>query len=99
MPQLMVAGPTFYSPEDEASFFSRLESIPGVSRVMGTGRNLEVTLHSSQLSEEALREMLALHQRYQLPMRGLAMFLSFENESWFAAPEAYWHDAVFGVPS
>ncbi|MGM9482642.1 hypothetical protein ACS5PN_15725 [Roseateles sp. NT4] len=97
VPQLMIAGPTFYSSQDEASFFSWLESIPGVSSVTGVGRSLEVNLNSVQLNEDALREMLALHRRYQLPMRNLAIFLSPANESWFAAPEMYWHDAVFGV--
>lgn len=99
VPQLTIAGPTFYSSQDEASFFSWLERIPGVSRVVGAGRGLEVTLSSSQLSDDALREMLSLHQRYQLPMRHLAMFRSIANESWFAAPATYWHEAVFGAAS
>jgi hypothetical protein len=95
----MIAVPTFYSLQDEASFFAWLESIPGVSRVVGVGRRLDVTLQTSQLSDKALKDMLALHSRYQLPMRSLATFLSPANESWFAAPEMYWHDAVFGASS
>jgi hypothetical protein len=97
--QLLITVPTFYSPQDEASFFAWLESIPGVSSVVGVGRRLEVTLQTSQLSDKALKDMLGLHRRYQLPMRNLATFLSPANESWFAAPEMYWHDAVFGAPS
>jgi len=95
--ELTIAGPTFYSAKDEAGFFSWLESIPGVARVAGMGRDLQVTLHSTGLSEEALREILSLHWRYQLPMHHLATFLNPGNEGWFAAPEMYWHDAVFGV--
>jgi hypothetical protein len=96
MPQLMIAGPTFHSSKDEAHFFSWLRNIPGVTRVVGAGRGLQVTLRSLRMGEEALREMLALHWRYQLPMRHLAAFKSAGNERWFAAPETYWHDAVFG---
>ena len=97
MPQLTVAGPTFYSSKDEARFFSWLESIPGVTRVVGEGRDLQVTLRSSRLGEEALRELIALHWRYRLPMRHLAAFLSPTNEHWFAAPGMYWRKAVFGA--
>lgn len=96
MPQLMIAGPTFHSSEDEAHFFSWLNNIPGVTRVVGSGRGLQVTLRSLRMGEGALREMLALHWRYQLPMRHLATFKSAGNERWFAGRETYWHDAVFG---
>ncbi|MDR7297193.1 MULTISPECIES: hypothetical protein [Roseateles] len=97
MPHLMVASPTFYSSKDEASFFAWLQSISGITQVVGTGRELRVTLRSPRVGEEALRDLLALHWRYQLPMRALAAFLSSTNERWFAAPDAYWHDAVFGA--
>lgn len=97
MPQLTIAGPAFYSSRDEANFFSWLQTISGVTRVIGTGRDLQVTLRSSRLGEEALREMIALHWRYQMPMRHLATFLSAANERWFGAPEGYWHNAVFGA--
>ena len=97
MPRLTVGGPTFYSSSDEANFFCWLRSIPGVTRVAGEGRDLHVTLRSSRLGEVALREMIALHWRYQLPMQNLATFLNSSNERWFAAPGMYWHNAVFGA--
>ncbi|RZL32712.1 MAG: hypothetical protein EOP35_19545 [Rubrivivax sp.] len=97
MPQLMIPGPVFYSSHDEANFFTWLQNISGVARVVGKVRDLQVTLRSSRLGEQALREMIALHWRYQMPMRHLSSFLSATNERWFAAVDGYWHNAVFGA--
>jgi hypothetical protein len=96
MPKLMVPGATYFSPEDEASFFGRLAAISGVTNVKGKGRVLEVTLRSKRLSQPALRELLALHFRYRLPMRALAQFETAQNRRWFRSPAAYWHKKVFG---
>ena len=38
---------------------------------------------------------MALFHRYNIPMQQLAQFRSEVNESWFAAPQMYWHERVF----
>jgi hypothetical protein len=96
MPQLIVPGPTFYSQTDEASFFSWLESIPGVTGVVGEHCSLVVTLRSNRLSKAALWNLLALHYRYNIPMKSLARFETKENTLWFRKPKMYWHAKVFG---
>jgi hypothetical protein len=96
MPSLLIFEGSYYSQLDEAAFFRWLESISGVQRITGTSNGLRVTLRTSRLSETSLRDLLALHWRYKLPMRDLARFLSESNEGWFTNPVAYWHDAVFG---
>ena len=96
MPQLSIPGATFYSAFDEALLFAWLESIPGVKGVVGQGRHLIVTLRSNRLSRASLTELLALHRRYEIPMRELARFKTEQNASWFADPRMYWHKAVFG---
>lgn len=99
MPQLLVPqgrASVYWSRKDEAAFFSWLKSIPGVIRVRGVGRQLVVTLRSTRLSDRALRELIALHMRYRLPMRSLAQFESARNRSWFRSRQAYWHRKVFG---
>jgi hypothetical protein len=96
MPQLIAPGPTFYSQTDEASFFARLESIPGVVRVVGEHRSLIVTLRSAGLSKSALRELLALYFRYNLPMKALARFETLQNALWFCEPKMFWYKKVFG---
>jgi len=96
MPKLRVHEGSYYSQSDEAAFFNWLQAIPGVSSVVGTPTGLEVTLRSKRLSQVALRELLALHFRYGLPMKDLAQFETAQNKSWFRAPHMYWHKKVFG---
>jgi hypothetical protein len=96
MPKFIVHEGRYYSPSDEATFFNWLQSVPGVLRVVGTSEGLVVTLRSRRVSQSALRELLALHFRYDLPMRALAQFETAENTAWFRSPQAYWHTKVFG---
>jgi len=96
MPILVVHERSYYSQLDEAAFFKWLESIAGVKKVVGTPDGLMVSLRSSRLSEPALRDLIALHFRYSLPMHRLAQFETPQNRSWFRAPHMYWHDRVFG---
>jgi hypothetical protein len=86
----------YLSRKDEAVFFAWLKSIPGVVRVEGVGRRLVVTLKSTQLSDAALRELIALHSRYRLPMRSLAQFETSKNRRWFRSAQTYWYRKVFG---
>ena len=96
MPKLRVFEGSYYSQADESAFFAWLESIPGVTSVIGTPFGLEVTLRSKALSQTALRELLAIHYRYGLPMKDLAQFRTLGNSSWFENPSSYWHAMVFG---
>jgi hypothetical protein len=96
MPIFVVHERTYYSQLDESAFFKWLESITGVTKVVGTPDGLMVSLRSSRLSEPALRDLIALHFRYGLPMHRLAQFETPQNRSWFRAAHMYWHDRVFG---
>ena len=95
MPHLVVPSCRFYSSRDEDLFFAWLKGIPGVVSVTGRGKELLVGLRSSRLSQLALRELLAIHLRYRLPMRQLARFETPQNRSWFRSPESHWHGKVF----
>jgi hypothetical protein len=96
MPKLIIHEGTYYWQSDEAAFYQWLQSIPGVTAVVGKTEGLVVTLRSKRLSRMALRDLLALHFRYGLPMHALAQFETSENRSWFRDPKAYWHSKVFG---
>lgn len=87
----------YHSAGDEKAFFRWLESIPGVVAVRGVGGELEVTLRSRRLSDIALRELIALHLRYRLPMRHLAQFETDRNRAWFRQSGTPWFKAVFGA--
>jgi hypothetical protein len=95
MPKLIVKEGMYFSQLDEDHFFGWLQSIPGVVGVAGTPEGLVVTLRSKNLSERALRDLLALHFRYGLPMKSLAQFETTKNNSWFRSPEKYWYKKVF----
>ena len=54
-----------------------------------------LVVKSRRISEEALRDVIALFWRYNIPMQQLAQLQSAVNEAWFAAPIMYWHKKVF----
>ena len=85
----------FYSPADEAAFFRFAESIKAVRRIEGARDS--ILLHvASRISQESLRDLIALFERYRIPrMSQLAQFLSSANKTWFADPKTPWHKKVF----
>lgn len=95
VPTLVVQGPTYYSPGDEAAFFAWLEGIPSVGAVGGRLRDLHIEIVSEQLPDDDLRELIGLLHRYGMDMKGLAQFATQTNKHWFRLPSAFWHDAVF----
>ena len=81
----------FGSQLDEKNLFQWAIEIPGVIR--WEQGNLVVR---TNLSQASIRDLLTLFSRYQIPMAQLAQLRTFRNESWFAAPQMYWHARVFG---
>jgi hypothetical protein len=96
MPLLLIHEGTYYSPLDEEAFHRWLGSISGVQKITGTPDGLLVSLRTRNLSEPALRDLIAIHWRYRLPMKDLREFKTEKNESWFCNPIGYWFEAVFG---
>jgi len=87
----------YLSHGDEAAFFAWLKSVPGVIAVVGSSRELQIQLRSKRLSQQGLRELIALYTRYDGNLSELAQFATEANSAWFKAPNAVWHRAVFGV--
>ena len=86
----------FYSRQDEASLFARLQELPCVVDVAGMGRTLHIQVDRQRVDDEALRELLALFHRYEVDMRRLKVFDERRFARWFRRRQRYWHDAVFG---
>jgi hypothetical protein len=84
----------FLSPGDESAFFRWAEGVPGIASVTGEGENI-VLMARARLSEHALRELLALFHRYNVPLGQLAVFATPANARWFTSPNAYWYKSVF----
>ena len=83
----------FHSQLDEKHLFYWASEIPGFLR----WEQDTLVMRSRRMSEAALRDLLALFWRYQIPMQQLAQFENKRNTSWFRAPHMYWHRRVFGA--
>lgn len=94
--ELFVQLPVFLSMHDEAVLFGWLEEIKGVKDVHGEGTGVRVVFRRAHLSDDDLRELLALFCRYGMEMRDLARFETPRNRKWFRVPGKYWHARVFG---
>lgn len=83
----------YYSPLDEKHMFEWAKELSCF--IDWDGDTLVV--RSRRISQEALRDLLALFRRYEIPMDQLAQFENATNRHWFRAPTAYWYKFVFGV--
>lgn len=92
---LIVDRVCYFHHSDEAMFFAWLDRMNVVSAYEGHGDGLHIRLARCPTDDE-LRELIAFHQRYGIDMRQLGAFKTPANASWFAAPDMYWHDRVFG---
>lgn len=93
--ELQADSVVFYSRQDEASFFARLQELPCVVDVAGKGRILHIQADRQRVDDEALTELLALFHRYQVDLRQLRVFDERRFARWFRRRPSYWHDAVF----
>jgi hypothetical protein len=88
----------FYAPGDEGAFFRWVNSIDGVQGVVGIGEEIRFRV-PRVVPDATLRELLAVFFRYQIDMTQLAQFVLPSNQSWFMAPNTYWHNHVFPTPN
>ena len=97
--QLTFPGPeSFYCQRDEDHFFEWLLAIDGVKDVRGHLTDLTVFLSTEFLSEPALKDLIGLLYRYEVPMSCLRTQLTAKNEHWFKDPQKYWYENVFVNP-
>ncbi|MBX3150725.1 hypothetical protein KF728_11310 [Candidatus Obscuribacterales bacterium] len=94
---LAIPQPTsYYCQLDEAHFFKWLQEIDGVKEVRGHSVGLTVYLSVSALSDYALRDLIGLLFRYDVPMSFLRSQITSGNEHWFKDPGTYWYEKIFG---
>lgn len=87
---------SFASPLDEEMFFSWIRSIKAVKRYYGDGIYIVLEVDERRVSEMALRELLALFDRYKISMRQLKQLETPKNRKWFKDRKNYWYKRVFG---
>lgn len=96
MPKLHCKRVVFYAKGDEAAFFRWVEKINCISRCEGVSDSIVLHVKTTRISDENLRELLALFHRYKICMIELQQFLSERNQCWFFENEkAFWHKKVF----
>lgn len=88
---------SYYSSFDEDLFFDWIKKIPSIKNYDGKHDKLYLHLENSQISDDDLRELLALFYRYKIKnMPQLQIFLHESNRAWFAEnKKAFWHKKTF----
>lgn len=89
------------SQNDEAAFFEWLDKIGFIASYKGLHQDgldfVRAELKTDTPNDDDLRDLIAIHHRFGRDMSRLAQFLNPSNERWFADPQMYWHEAIFGV--
>ena len=82
----------YYSSSDERHFFAWAQEIDCITSIdLGY-----LHIDPNKASDDSLRDLLALLERYRLASRDLSALSRPENEHWFKNPNAYWYESVFG---
>lgn len=80
----------FYSEHDEQFFFDWIGRIACVADVSGRGEVLHITLNSEQVTDQCVRELLALFTRYLVDLEQFAQYSDIVGP-WFLDSNSYWH--------
>lgn len=97
MIKLLAKAVKFRSELDEKMFFSWLYEVSAIANKYGEGTDIILEIKSQKISDDDLRELVGLFDRYDVDMRQLSQFLSRDNEKWFKLnTKSYWHKKVFG---
>ena len=92
---LELEGVRFYSGYDESAFFDWLRKICCIKNFEGRGSAIYLIVDADEISENDLRELLAVFRRYGIPMRQLMKYEREEFSKWFRDKKAYWYPEIF----
>lgn len=84
----------FYSDLDEAVFFEWIKKIASIQDCKGVADELHLEIKAN-VSDDELREIIALFSRYDIDMTRLKQFVTDNNKSWFQNEQAYWYSDIF----
>jgi hypothetical protein len=92
---LQIALNSFYSRGDERRLFQGFNEIAAIRNVQGVGRDLLIDIKITNLTNEDMRELLALLWRYKMPLTPLQIFAAKKRFHWLNDTRGYWHTAMF----
>ncbi|MFL9948566.1 hypothetical protein PQR68_21495 [Paraburkholderia agricolaris] len=93
--QIEIRLSSFYSLGDERRFFKTLEEVAAIKHIQGVGRGLLIDIDLRYLSEDALRDMIALFWRYGIVLVPLQALATRKRFAWLSDEQAYWHKSMF----
>ena len=85
----------FLSARDEAAFFDWAAKLHFVKSVVGKLDHIDFEVAPTPLSDENLRELIALFTRYRIDLRQLLIFETPRNKGWLSDRRAYWHADMY----
>lgn len=77
----------YFSQKDEDHVFGWAQEIGCVCSI---DRGM-LSIDAERVSDEELRELLALLTRYKLSIEPLRVLVNSSNENWFNNPQKYWN--------
>lgn len=92
---LQIALSSFYSRGDERRLFQGFKEIAAIRSVKGAGRDLLLDIEIAALDKEAMRELLALLWRYEIPLTPLRAFAEKKKFDWLKDSQGYWYSTMF----
>jgi hypothetical protein len=92
---LEIALGSFYSRGDERRLFVGFKEISAIRSVKGVHRDLLLDIEVAALNKEAMRELLALLRRYEIPLAPLRVFAKKNKFAWLNDEQGYWHNEMF----
>jgi hypothetical protein len=87
---------SFCSLGDEWRFFGALEGVTAIRHVQGVGRGLLIDIDLRYLSEDALRDMIALFWRYGIVLAPLQVLATRKRFAWLSDEQSCWRKSMFG---
>jgi hypothetical protein len=87
----------FYSTGDERRFFQGLEEVPGMRSMVGHDRGLVLNIDLRLLSNDGVRELIAVLWRYDVSLSSLRILAEKQKKFvWLRDAKWYWHNRMFG---
>lgn len=68
--------------EDEDIFFAWIDKIPSIKHCYGVGDELYLFVQEDALTQDELKNILGLFQRYHIDTKQLKVFLNNSNKPW-----------------